>query len=180
MALVTIKMVGVLAKKFITKFEADVRTPREAINAIDANFPGFYSEIQRLSNRGFVWKFFVGDTPVAADDLNSFPVGAQELAIVPVISFSGVIGKVILGAALIGVGLLTGGTTLILLGATLALSGFSSLFNPPKDKAKQQKQNYLYNGGENSVAIGQKIPIVFGTLRTGSMVISANIVSYQI
>ena len=172
-----IKLLGCLGKKFTKSLRAVVKTPKEALQAIQANYPGFLAEIYRLSERGFVWRFFVGDTPIGAEELLS-PVGSQELTIVPVVRLAGSVGKILLGAAIIGVGIFTGGTTLIAMGASLALQGFSSLFAPPKDK--KAKQNYLFSGAENSVAIGQKMPIVLGTLRVGSMVISADIVTYKI
>lgn len=180
MALCEVNLIGALGRKFIQKINLDIKTPREAIRAIEANFPGFYGYIQEMSQRGFMWRVLVGGVALGDVDLETYPTGSQKIQIVPVVQGSGAVGRILLGVAIIGAGLLTGGTTLLLLGGAVALSGFSALFNPPKNSATKNKQNSLYSGAENTLAVGNRIPIVLGRLRVGSSVISADVVSYQL
>jgi len=151
-----IKVYGSLAKFLKQRvFQADVATPGEAVRFLIANFPQVRGH---MSDKHY--KVLVSDSALAIGDepeqLHN-PIGAQEeIKIVPVMAgASGGAGRILLGAALIGVSLalpgggLFGGTvfgaaggpiaaagtlttvaTLSSIGASLVLGGVAELLTP--------------------------------------------------
>jgi len=152
-----IKVYGSLAK-FLKRrvFEADVANPAEAIRFLTANFP----EVRgHMSDK--YYKVLVSNNALAIGDEPEqlhYPVGAQEeIKVVPVMAGAGGgAGRILLGAALIGVSLaLPGGglfgasvfgaaggpiaaagtlttvaTSLSYIGASLVLGGVAQLLSP--------------------------------------------------
>lgn len=94
---------------------------------------------------------------------------------------SGNVGKVILGVGILalgltGVGLLgLSATTTGLLGASLV---FNSIFKHPKtdNKKEADKQSFNHNGVINSVGGGQALPLLFGRMNIGSIVVSEQVI----
>jgi predicted phage tail protein len=117
------------------------------------------------------------------------------------------LGKVVLGVALIGTAFISGGATLglgapalfggtaaeisfgqiALFGASIALTGASQLLagNPTVPRyenreAPEDRPNFLFNGGVNTIQEGPAITWVWGKdVFVGSNVISAGIVNEQ-
>lgn len=65
------------------------------------------------------------------------------------------------------------------LGISLTLTGVSMLLSPqPKSRTNnetEQERSYLFGGTQNTTEQGVAVPLVFGQIRTGSVVISASL-----
>ena len=126
------------------------------------------------------------------------PVGSQEIKIVPVVVGSKGVGKFIAGAVLVGAVIATGGfggaaigtfglgagsvgvgTIVTGIGASLMLSGATEMLfpipKPPAVSDDPQERNFSFNGVQNTSRAGIAIPIVYGEIFTGSLVVSAGI-----
>ncbi len=104
-----VRLYGELAKVVGRRvLEAELSSAAEAVRMLIANFP----QLERhMADRHY--KVLVGDGALTLDDLH-YPVGQEEIKIVPVIVGAGGNGVLtaLLGAALIATAVFTGGTSL--------------------------------------------------------------------
>ena len=101
-----VRLYGSLAK-FVGKrvLEADISSAAEAVKFLMANFPGVE---QHISKRDY--QIEVAGAHVAKEELH-YPLGPDDIKIIPVIGGEGGrgVGRFIVGAALIGIGIASGG-----------------------------------------------------------------------
>ena len=190
-----LKLYGELAE-FIghKEFEVKVNSISQAVSFLVCNFPKSEAYIAERS-----YKVLVGDYEVGEDEL-AHPIGQSDLHIVPVIAGAGgTTRKILGGAALVGLAFATGGvsivsgsltggflgTTAVNLGIGLALSGVSDLLFPlpkPKDFSSEQdpRLSFQFSGIQNTSRAGTPVPIVYGEIFTGSVVISAGVDTEQV
>ena len=195
-----LKLYGELAE-FIghKEFEVKVNSISQAVSFLVCNFPKSEAYIAKRS-----YKILVGDYEVDKDEL-SYPIGQSDLHFVPVIAGAGGrTGRFITGAALIGVGILSGGTGFALnatqgvgffggtlaatagnIGVVLTLSGVADLLTPvPKtpDFSSEQdpRLSFKFSGLQNTSRAGTPVPVVYGEIFTGSVVISAGVDTEQV
>ena len=194
-----IKLYGPLAK-FLGKrvLKADVSNAAEAVQFLVVNWP----ELERHMHDQY-YRVEVAGTDLDFKELH-YPAGADDIKIVPCVAGAGGgWGKVILGAALIGLAFATGGASLaynslalanpavtglaftsiwakaaVYLGAGLGLSGVSDLLTPtPKTpEFEEDPQNSFYfSGVVNSARPGTPVPVCYGEVLTGSTTISSSV-----
>lgn len=196
-----IKLYGELAK-FIGHKEFDVKVSNvaQAVSFLITNFPEAESYI---SPQYYVVK--VGNDEINADELH-YPIGQQDIKFIPHISGAGGnVGKIILGGALIalsfgafgafGAGALTlkggfaaaglGAKAAFGIGASLVLSGVSGMLFPVPDaqqfsSEEDPRLSFSFSGVQNTSRAGTPVPIVYGEIITGSVVISAAIDTNQV
>ena len=129
----------------------------------------------------------------------------EDIHIVPVISGAGRgLGKILLGAALIAGAFLlpiAGGAatfslkaglgggfiakSMVYVGASLVLSGVSDMLFPlPKPKEFKSEQDpqlsFSFSGTQNTSRAGTPVPICYGEIITGSVVISGAVDTQQV
>ena len=198
-----LKLYGELAE-FIghKEFEVKVNSISQAVSFLVCNFPKSEAYIAERS-----YKVLVGDYEVGKDELGH-PIGQSDLHFVPVIAGAGgTTRKILGGAALVGLAFATGGAsfsftsgltfsssalggafiaqTATYIGAGLALSGVSDLLTPtPKtpDFSSEQdpRLSFQFSGIQNTSRAGTPVPIVYGEIFTGSVVISAGVDTEQV
>ena len=192
-----LKLYGELAE-FIghKEFKVKVNSISQAVSFLVCNFPKAEAYIAERS-----YKVLVGDYEVGEDELGH-PIGQSDLHFVPVIAGAGGgTRKILLGAALIGGAFLLGpagfmtaqkltaGVVLAksaaYVGASLALSGVSDLLTPtpkPVDFSSEQdpRISFKFSGIQNTSRAGTPVPIVYGEIFTGSVVISAGVDTEQV
>ena len=195
-----IKLYGQLAE-FVghKEFEVKVDTLSKAVSFLIHNFP----EIEAYMSPRY-YQVKVGNYDIDKDEIN-YPIGQQDIHFIPVISGSGKgFGKILLGAALIGVATFSGGTGLSLgaggvfgftggslaaiggnIGIALVLSGVSDMLFPlPQQQSfsteEDPRLSFSFSGVQNTSRAGTPVPIVYGEIFTGSVVISAAIDTNQI
>jgi len=172
----TIKIYGALAK-FLKRrsFTAEVANAAEAVRFLVANFPGVEKFI---AERHF--RVSLGQRDLDIDEIHD-PAGSQIIKITPVIQGAGKVFKIIAGIALIAIGVITGFTPLIGVGATLALGGVAELLSPAsriptgKDTNNDPRKSYSFSGIQNTGRLGTPLNIVYGKMLTGSLVLSQSI-----
>jgi len=191
-----IKVYGRLAR-FLGKrtFEAEISSPTDAFKFLLANFPSLESH---MMEQNYCVK--VGDYEISETELDT-PTGSQEIKIVPVIMGARKgFGRFLLGAILIGVAVFapaagvglgsakgtllfgtTGGGALAAaagnLGIYLALSGVSQMISPTEELggASDDPSSFTFSGIQNTIRAGVAIPVVYGEIFTGSLVVSGGI-----
>ena len=191
-----LKLYGELAK-FIghKEFEIKVHSLPQAISFLVNNFP----EVEAYMNPKH-YQVKIGNYEINEDELN-FPIGQQDIHIIPVISGAGDgFGRFLLGAALIGASFFfpgaglfgttsflgaaagTGAGTLIgtgisAIGAGLVLQGVGNMLYPTQDPSFEDNPQISFNfsGTQNTARAGTPVPIVYGEIFTGSVVISGDV-----
>ena len=194
-----VKLHGELAE-FVghKEFDAVIRCTADAVKFLVCNFKGIEAH---MNNR--YYRVIINDNDVAEEELHD-PIGASDINIVPVITGSGGnFGKILLGAALIGSAFAFGGLTFagglgkslaaaggftkaaFGIGSALVLSGVSDMLFPmPKFKEYENEEDprisFSFSGVQNTARAGTSIPLCYGEIVTGSVVISAGIDTHQI
>ena len=189
-----VKVYGRLARFLGQRtFEAEINSPVDAIRFLAANFPDLQSH---MIEQNYCVK--VGDYEINDKELD-IPVGQQEIKIVPVaIGARRGLGRFLLGAVLIGVAVFNPAVGMGLggglgfstasgafslaavagnLGVYLALSGAAEMISPTPtpDSASDDPNSFTFNGILNTIRAGLAIPVVYGEVFTGSIVVSAGI-----
>ena len=180
---------GSLRHKFGKHYRLDVDTPGEVIRALGVQLPGFLTAIRHGEFRVLRGNYALDDT-----ELMMHLGGETDFHLVPVACGSKRNGllKVILGVALIGVGFAVGlgstisggllaglsGKSFLLLGAGMLFTGLGQMLSPtptvdPSHESAATKQSYTFGGAVNLTEEGNIVPIIYGTMWSGSVVISA-------
>lgn len=200
-----IKVYGTLAKFLGQRsFKAAVKTPAEAIRFLVANFPGIKEHMAEKFYKVSVDKsdLQIADHP---EQLHFPTLQSEVIKIVPVVGGAkrGGLGQILAGIGLIAISfLLPGagifGTTSIFgvtaaqggavlaglgsaisaVGASLVLGGVSQLITPaPKMMSDQTdpSRSYSFSGIQNVSRQGVAVPVVYGEMLVGSVVISAGV-----
>ncbi len=153
-------------------------TVAEIVEGVTRQLPGFAPHPIKGRHRIKVVGFETREslyTPLETD--------VEEIHIVPQLSGgkSGGLLQILLGVALIGVGFFLGagtmlGSMLMKVGALALLGGLSQLLapQPEDDKSTQTKSQYL-GAPKNTVAIGTRIPILYGEFRVYGQFLSFDI-----
>lgn len=181
-----VKLHGEIGEKFIPEIEIFCKKPREVIDIIDANFPGFNQYfIERSEERFDV--ILNGDIRISQLELDFQFDNLKSLEIFPTTGGSGDSLQGILGLGL-GIAALTipgfqifgmSATYVGLMGGLMAFQGFFGLKKGKKNskKSEEQKRSELFNGTINTSG-NSMIPIVIGRgIKTGSLAVSLDIKS---
>ena len=198
-----LKLYGELAE-FVghKEFEIQVDSLGKAVSFLVNNFP----QIEKYMNPQY-YQVKVGNYAVDQEEIHH-PIGQEDIHIVPVISGAGRgLGKILLGAALIAgaffmpitvpyaplsFSLKTGfvggsllAKSMVYLGSALVLSGVSDMLFPvPKPKEFKSEQDpqlsFSFSGAQNTSRAGTPVPIVYGEIVTGSVVISGSVDTQQV
>jgi predicted phage tail protein len=175
----TIRVYGTLARLIGRReLRAVVSSVPEAMRFLMANFPQVEGHL-----KGRFFKVKVANWALTQNDLDA-PIGqTEDIHIIPAICGAGGDGPlvgILAGAALIGVGLLVpfGGSVLVPLGLGLLLNGVAALLSPTPevaDKDNDPARSYNFSGIQQTSREGVPVPLVYGDIVTGSVVLSVNI-----
>ena len=194
-----IKLYGELAE-FVghKEFEVQVDSLAKAVSFLINNFEG----IDKFMSPKY-YQVKIGNYEINESEFN-YPIGQQDIHFIPVIAGAGGgTRRLLLGAALIGVGVLSGGATFTASGFTgtgflggttavlgnvgigLAIAGVSEMLFPlpkPKEFTSEQdpKLSFNFSGTQQTSRAGTPVPIVYGEIFTGSVVISGGLDTEQV
>ena len=195
-----IKLYGELANHVGYKeFDVEVDSLAKAISFLIHNFDGID---KFMSNKYYEVK--VGDFSISEEEIH-YPIGKEVIHFIPVISGAGRgVGRILGGAALIGLTVATGGfggatigtfglgagtigvgKIAVGIGASMVLSGVSEMLFPlpkPKEFSSEQdpRLSFNFSGTQQTSRAGTPVPIVYGEIFTGSVVISGGVDTEQV
>ena len=195
-----VKLYGELAK-FVghKEFEVKVDTVGKAVSFLVHNFP----EIQSHMNPRY-YQVKVGNFDIDENEIN-YPIGNEDIHFIPVIDGAGKgFGKMLLGAAMIGLAFAMPGAVFQGFGGFGAAAGFSGfqaavgnigialvlsgvsdmLFPLPQQQSfsteADPQLSFSFSGVQNTSRAGTPVPIVYGEIFTGSVVISGGVDTEQV
>lgn len=184
--MIDIILYGDIGKIYGKYHKYSVKSTKEALRALETNFPGFMSCIKKDS----FYKIVVDKKPV--DEENLLKIASNSIKIIPIIQGSGKgLGQVILGAALLAVGYFNpiafagiGGdlalSAMKSVGMSLLLGGVAQMLTKTpsiKSGADRPDTNpsYVFDGPMNTTAQGNPVPLAYGKILAGSQVISTGL-----
>lgn len=186
------------------ELEAHVNSVGQTMRFLITNFPELEKHMADKT-----YKVLINQDQIDETQIND-PIGQSTVHIVPVVSGAGGnFGRILTGAALIGAsflfpgagmfgtyglggaaavkgGILTGiGTLTSAIGASMVLGGVSDmLFPKPKmpefSSPNDPRISFGFSGTQNTSRAGTPVPLVYGEIFTGSVVISAGVDTHQV
>ena len=197
MNLKKIKVYGKL-RQFLGQsyFEAAVKSPQQAISFLKANFEG----VEKHMNDQF-YKIKMGGRVVTEDfltmtgqgDIQIIPVATGGL---PVVLGAGLVGAgayaaSFAGASFVGAAFISGtlATALTTVGVSMIVGGVVEMIAPTRpasnisqvgDTDPNIRGSYSFSGIQNVANAGVPIPIIYGSVFTGSIIISAGADTAQV
>lgn len=181
----TIKLYGILAKRFGKEFRLDVENTREAMRALSVQVQGFEHFMLHAHEQGLEFAVFQDEQNIGETELD-MSTSAKVIKVVPKVKGAGGNGvlQVILGAILVVVGYFTFGTTspygVALIGAGIGtmVGGVAQMLMPQADTLQDENQdgnkaNKGFGSAVTTVAQGNPVPVLYGQREVGGFIASA-------
>lgn len=183
----TIKLYGILAKKFGKEFRLDVENTREAMRALCVQVPGFEHFMLHAHEQGLEFAVFQDEQNISETELD-MNTSAKVIKVVPKVKGAGGAVQVILGAVMIAAAFVTGGTSLAAWGALqgalfgagvgMMVGGVAQMLMPKVEAIQDQNQdgnkaNKGFGGAVTTVAQGNPVPVLYGQREVGGFIASA-------
>ena len=182
----TIKLYGILAKKFGKEFRLDVENTREAMRALCVQVPGFEHFMLHAHEQGLEFAVFQDKQNISESELN-LSTSAKVIKVVPKVKGAGGDGGIlntILGAVMVVVGAVAmyfgqpWGASLIGAGIGMMVGGIAQMLMPKIDNTQDQNQdgnkaNKGFGGAVTTVAQGNPVPVLYGQREVGGFIASA-------
>ena len=182
----TIKLYGVLAKRFGKEFRLDVENTREAMRALCVQVPGFEHFMLHAHERGLEFAVFQDKQNISESELN-LSTSAKVIKVVPKVKGAGGDGGIlntILGAVMVVVGAVAmyfgqpWGASLVGAGIGMMVGGIAQMLMPKIDNTQDQNQdgnkaNKGFGGAVTTVAQGTPVPVLYGQREVGGFIASA-------
>lgn len=184
----TIKLYGILAKKFGKEFRLDVENTREAMRALSVQVPGFEHFMLHAHEQGLEFAVFQDKQNISETELD-MSTSAKVIKVVPKVKGAGGAVQTILGAVLVVVGIVVGVTTgwtgvggaagaaLIGAGVGMMVGGIAMMLMPKIENQDQNqdgnKANKGFGGAVTTIAQGNPVPVLYGQREVGGFIASA-------
>ena len=174
----TIKLYGVLGKKFGKEFHLAVESTREAVKALSVQVPGFEQFMLTAHEQGLAFAVFQDDENIGEDQID-FETGAKVIKIVPKVIGAGGNGilQTILGAVMVVVGVITQQYWAVGMGIGMMVGGIAQMMMPKMDEGDQNQDgnraNKGFGGAVTTIAQGNPVPILYGQREVGGFIVNA-------
>lgn len=183
MAVITVRFYGSL-KTFGERFSLDVEDTAEALRALFAQLPKLRQTIQQGFYKIRIGKQYIDNRYLEQGFFYKLKSG-MTVHITPVIQGAKKAGvfQTIVGAVLVVVGAIAyayGGQVLISAGIGLMIGGVAQMLTKTPSmndsgNGVEKKQSTAFGNLQNRVAQGQPVPLAYGRIRCGSMIISQGV-----
>lgn len=184
----TIKLYGILAKKFGKEFHLAVDNTREAMRALSVQVPGFEHFMLHAHEQGLEFAVFQDKQNISETEID-MSTSAKVIKVVPRVMGAGGAFQTIFGAVLVVVGIVVGVTTgwtgvggaagaaLIGAGIGMMVGGIAMMLMPKIENQDQNqdgnKANKGFGGAVTTVAQGNPVPVLYGQREVGGFIASA-------
>ena len=182
----TIKLYGVLGKKFGREFHLAVESTREAVKALSVQVPGFEQFMLTAHEQDLAFAVFQDDENISEDQID-FETGAKVIKIVPKVIGAGGNGvlQTILGAVMVVVGVVMlyipgaqpFAASVIGAGIGMMVGGIAQMMVPKMDEGDQNQDgnraNKGFGGAVTTIAQGNPVPILYGQREVGGFIVNA-------
>lgn len=182
----TIKLYGILAKKFGKEFHLAVDNTREAMRALCVQVQGFEHFMLHAHEQGLEFAVFQDDENISETELD-MNTSAKVIKVVPKVKGAGGdngVLQTILGAVMVVVGAVAmyfgqpWGANLVGAGIGMMVGGVAMMLMPKVDNTQDENQdgnkaNKGFGGAVTTVAQGNPVPVLYGQREVGGFIASA-------
>lgn len=180
----TIRLYGVLAKKFGKEFHLAVDNTREAMRALCVQVQGFEKFMIHAHEHGLAFAVFQDKQNISETELD-MNTNAKVIKIVPRVIGAGGNGvlQTILGAVMVVVGAVAmyfgqpWGANLVGAGIGMMIGGVAMMLMPKIDNQDENQDgnraNNGFGGAVTTVAQGNPVPVLRGRREVGGFIVSA-------
>lgn len=192
-----IKLIGDIADEYGSSFSLDVRTPMEAIRALNANLPGF----SKFADDG---RYVFIITSKSEDEGASRQITSKSssdlwsdddvMIVMPEVAGKFSLAAIIATAAVAAAGVAAGSAAALIITAIVYIAVYvaiaaivmvitQALMGEPDTSidSPEETPSYLFNGVVNTTKQGHRLPILYGgPLLTGSMILSGRIITEDV
>lgn len=182
----TIRLYGILAKKFGKEFHLAVDNTREAMRALCVQVQGFEHFMLHAHEQGLEFAVFQDKQNISETELD-MSTSAKVIKVVPRVMGAGGAVQTIIGAVLVVVGVLVTvgtlgggaalGAGLIGAGVGMMVGGIAMMLMPKIESQDQNqdgnKANKGFGGAVTTVAQGNPVPVLYGQREVGGFIASA-------
>ena len=184
----TIKLYGILAKKFGKEFHLAVDNTREAMRALSVQVQGFEHFMLHAHEQGLEFAVFQDEQNISEAELD-MSTSAKVIKVIPKVKGAGGAVQTIFGAVLVVVGVVVGavagwtgvggavGAALIGAGVGMMVGGIAMMLMPKIESQDQNqdgnKANKGFGGAVTTVAQGNPVPVLYGQREVGGFIASA-------
>ena len=199
MALIEVKLLGELGRRFGRSYSFVADSPRNVISALCNQLEGFKEYMANAHEQGMGFRL-VNEDPEGMDYSNTM-MGCSRLIIAPIVTGGGTIGRILIGVALIGLAFVPfggafagfaaakgafalGSGFLFSTGASLLLTGIASLLTPAVTTPAsdtEKKDSFLFDRAAELTTQGSPVPILYGRFLAASpLIVSSAITTQQV
>ncbi|TKJ94834.1 tail assembly protein [Erwinia persicina] len=190
----TMRLKGVMAKKFGAVHRYHVADLRELIRAMCSQVPGFKKYVSNAHLNGVRFAFFSDKENIGLQEFD-MSSASTEFCMEPIIEGSkrGGVLQIVIGAVALVAAYFTAGASFTVLGVTastvttaltglgisMALGGVIQMLTPQPNynigasSSTDNKPNYAFGSPVNTVAMGYPVPVLYGQREIGGAIISA-------
>ena len=181
----TIKLYGILAKKFGKEFHLAVDNTREAMRALSVQVQGFEHFMLHAHEQGLEFAVFQDEQNIGETELD-MNTSAKVIKVVPKVKGAGGNGilQTILGAVMVVVGVVAmaygqaWGASLVGAGIGMMVGGIAQMLMPKIDNNQDENQdgnkaNKGFGSAVTTVAQGNPVPVLYGQREVGGFIASA-------
>lgn len=190
----TMRLKGVMAKKFGAVHRYHVADLRELIRAMCSQVPGFKKYVSNAHLNGVRFAFFSGKENIGLQEFD-MSSASTEFCMEPIIEGSkrGGVLQIVIGAVALVAAYFTAGASFTVLGVTastvttaltglgisMAVGGVIQMLTPQPNynigasSSTDNKPNYAFGSPVNTVAMGYPVPVLYGQREIGGAIISA-------
>lgn len=181
----TIYLTGKLGQLFGKKWILDIKSPAEAVRAINANTKGgFLDYLIKNKDKNYKIALQKKNNLIGAEELKNRS-GHSDIYIMPTIKGSGAVARIIAGVVLIALSFVPGlqfaSPFLVKAGAALILGGIVELLTPIPSFDQNSggnedgRQSTLFQGNASTIFQGGAVGLVYGRALVAPMPISLSI-----
>ncbi|NNA76773.1 tail assembly protein [Pseudomonas lactis] len=189
MTMTTIKLGGIVGKRFGKEYTLDLNGFRDGMTALCAMKPGFEKFMRTAEERGLVFAVFVDERNLGKEELDMVGQSISVIRIQPIVQGSKQAGmfQTLLGVVLVVAGLFSGGTTstlgmgLLAAGAAVGLGGVVQMLAPTTKTSTTDRNDdgnnpsYGFGSAVTTTAQGNPYPLLYGEREIGGAVESGGI-----
>ena len=182
--MVTVKLYGGL-KQFGSEFKLNVKDTAEIIRALCSQLPKFRETLSKGFYKVRIGKRYM-DSRYVERDLGCQLKDGMTVHFTPVIAGAKKAGifSVIIGVVLMIASIWTGGATFSA-GLAMTLGGVAQMLTktptmPGQGKEAEKQKSTSFTSLSNMAAQGRPVPLAYGKIRTGSLIISQGIETYDV
>jgi predicted phage tail protein len=196
--LIKIKLLGELGRQFGRSYQFMASSPKEIISALSNQINGFKEYMVAAHENGVFFRLVSEEAEGMGYEECFMP--CKHLIIAPIVTGAGgsggSIGKILIGAALIGLAFIPGigtaiatgaaqasfttvGSLLFSLGGALVFGGIAELLTPSPKKPKENEQSFLFDRAAELTTQGFPIPLLYGEFLAASPLIISSSISTE-